>query len=70
MTRLRDERTPPTEFRRLVHELGMLVLYEATADFGTAPADVPDLRLGDELQRGFDHADTGTQDRNEPHRLG
>ncbi len=40
VTRLRDERTPPPEFRRLVHELGMLVLYEATADLGTAPADV------------------------------
>ena len=40
VTRLRDERTPPPEFRRLVHELGMLVLYEATSDLGTEPADV------------------------------
>ena len=40
VTRLRDERTPPPEFRRLVHEIGMLVLYEATADLGTTSADV------------------------------
>ena len=40
VTRLRDERTPPPEFRRLVHEIAMLVLYEATADLATAPADV------------------------------
>ncbi len=32
LTRLRDERTPATEFRRLVHEIATLVLYEATAD--------------------------------------
>lgn len=32
LTRLRDESTPPTEFRRLVHEIATLVLYEATAD--------------------------------------
>jgi uracil phosphoribosyltransferase len=40
VTRLRDEGTPPPEFRRLVHEIGMLVLYEATADLGTVPHDV------------------------------
>ncbi len=32
LTRLRDEATPPVEFRRLVHEIATLVLYEATAD--------------------------------------
>ena len=36
----RDGRPPPPEIRRLVHELGMLVLYEATADLETAPAAV------------------------------
>jgi uracil phosphoribosyltransferase len=40
VTRLRDERTPPPAFRRLVHEIAMLVLYEATADLATGPADV------------------------------
>lgn len=32
LTRLRDERTPPPDFRKLVHEIATLVLYEATAD--------------------------------------
>ncbi|MBI2774070.1 MAG: uracil phosphoribosyltransferase [Chloroflexi bacterium] len=32
LTRLRDTTTPPPEFRRLVHEIATLVLYEATAD--------------------------------------
>ena len=32
LTRLRDERTPPKDFRDLVGEIAMLVLYEATAD--------------------------------------
>jgi len=36
LTRLRDETTPPPEFRRLVHEIATLVLYEATADLGLA----------------------------------
>jgi uracil phosphoribosyltransferase len=40
LTRLRDERTPPTEFRRLVHEIATLVLYEATADLGLADQEV------------------------------
>ncbi len=40
VTRLRDERTAPPEFRRLVHEIALLVLYEATADLGVVPADV------------------------------
>ena len=34
LTRLRDERTAPPDFRRLVHEIATLVLYEATADLG------------------------------------
>jgi len=32
LSRLRDETTPPPEFRRLVNEIATLVLYEATAD--------------------------------------
>jgi uracil phosphoribosyltransferase len=32
LTRLRDQRTPPPEFYRLVKELGSLLAYEATAD--------------------------------------
>jgi len=32
LTRLRDGSTQPPEFRRLVHEIATLVLYEATAD--------------------------------------
>lgn len=36
LTRLRDEATPPPEFRRLVHEIATLVLYEATADLALA----------------------------------
>jgi len=40
LTRLRDERTPPAEFRRLVHEIATLVLYEATADLGLADQEV------------------------------
>ena len=40
VTRLRDERTPPAAFRGLVHEIAMLVLYEATADVAVEPAEV------------------------------
>jgi uracil phosphoribosyltransferase len=40
VTRLRDERTAPPEFRRVVHEIALLVLYEATADLGTVPTEV------------------------------
>ena len=40
ITRLRDERSAPPEFRRLVHEIALLVLYEATADLGVVPAEV------------------------------
>ncbi|MGH2499355.1 MAG: uracil phosphoribosyltransferase [Candidatus Limnocylindria bacterium] len=40
LTRLRDERTPPTEFRDLVGEIAMLVLYEATADLALGGHEV------------------------------
>jgi uracil phosphoribosyltransferase len=40
LTRLRDERTQPTEFRRLVHEIATLVLYEATSDLELVDQDV------------------------------
>lgn len=34
LTRLRDERTPPSEFRALVQKLSVLLAYEATKDLG------------------------------------
>jgi len=40
VTRLRDERTPPPALRQLVHEIALLVLYEATADLPLAPTEV------------------------------
>ena len=40
VTRLRDERTPPPAFRQLVHEIALLVLYEATADLSLSPTEV------------------------------
>ena len=40
VTRLRDERTPPPAFRQLVHEIALLVLYEATADLPLAQTEV------------------------------
>ena len=40
VTRLRDERTPPPGFRQLVHEIALLVLYEATADLPLATTEV------------------------------
>ena len=40
VTRLRDERTPPAEFRRLVHEIATLVLYEATGDLALVDQSV------------------------------
>ena len=40
LTRLRDERTPPTEFRQLVNQIATLVLYEATADLALADHEV------------------------------
>lgn len=40
MTALRDQRTQPPEFYRLVRELGTLLAYEATADLMTQDARV------------------------------
>lgn len=40
MTALRDQRTPPPDFYRLVRELGALLAYEATMDLRTVPASV------------------------------
>ncbi len=40
MTALRDHRTPPPDFYRLVRELGSLLAYEATMDLRTLPATV------------------------------
>jgi uracil phosphoribosyltransferase len=37
---LRDQDTPPPEFRRLLQELSQLVAYEALRDFETEPATV------------------------------
>ncbi|HLV99682.1 MAG TPA: uracil phosphoribosyltransferase [Ktedonobacterales bacterium] len=43
LTRLRDQRTPPPEFYRLVKELGALLAYEATVDLKlvNAPIETP-----------------------------
>ena len=35
LAQLRDHRTQPQEFRRLLGEIAMLMIYEATRDFGT-----------------------------------
>lgn len=40
LTRLRDERTQPPEFRRVLSEVAALMLYEATRGFGTEPLEV------------------------------
>ncbi len=40
LTRLRDERTPPKQFRELVGEIATLLLYEATADLPLEDARV------------------------------
>ena len=40
LPRLRDERTPPTEFRQLVRQIAMLVLYEATADLALGEHEI------------------------------
>nr|WP_272945025.1 uracil phosphoribosyltransferase [Thermogemmatispora carboxidivorans] len=40
MTALRDKRTPPTEFYRLVKEIGALLAYEATANLSLEPVEV------------------------------
>jgi uracil phosphoribosyltransferase len=40
LTRLRDKRTRPQEFRRLLSEMAALMLYEATRDFAVTPTTV------------------------------
>jgi len=40
MSTLRDEKTPPPEFRRLLQELSQLVAYEALRDFEIVPSTV------------------------------
>jgi len=40
LTRLRDKNTQPAEFRRLVRELAMLMVFEATRSLETMPAHV------------------------------
>ncbi len=40
LTRLRDERTGPQEFRRVLSEVAALMLYEATRSFGVIPVSV------------------------------
>ena len=40
LTRLRDERTGPQEFRRVLSEVAALMLYEATRSFAVAPLSV------------------------------
>ncbi len=40
LTRLRDRRTLPQEFRRLLGEIASLMLYEATRSFATSPTSV------------------------------
>jgi uracil phosphoribosyltransferase len=40
LTALRDKRTPPPEFYRLVKEIGALLAYEATADLALEPYEI------------------------------
>ena len=40
LTRLRDHRTQPQEFRRVLSEVAALMLYEATRSFAVRPASV------------------------------
>jgi uracil phosphoribosyltransferase len=40
LTRLRDKRTGPQEFRRVLSEVAALMLYEATRSFAVAPVPV------------------------------
>jgi uracil phosphoribosyltransferase len=50
LTRLRDKRTQPQEFRRLLDEIASLMLYEATRSFATRPVSVQTPLA---LARGF-----------------
>src|SRR3954471_6472361 len=40
LTRLRDKRTQPQEFRRVLSEVAALMIYEATRSFATEPLNV------------------------------
>jgi uracil phosphoribosyltransferase len=40
LSRLRDRRTPPAEFRELVQRLAVLLAYEATSDLKLRPAEI------------------------------
>src|SRR5881227_7569 len=40
LSRLRDNHTPPAEFRQLVHRLAVLLAYEATSDLALRPAEI------------------------------
>jgi uracil phosphoribosyltransferase len=40
LARLRDRRTQPQEFRRLLGEIAALMIYEATRSFGVKPIEV------------------------------
>ena len=40
LTRLRDQRTQPQEFRRLLGEIASLMIYEATRDFAVRAVSV------------------------------
>jgi len=40
LTRLRDKRTGPQEFRRVMSEVAALIIYEATRSFGVRPHSV------------------------------
>lgn len=40
LTRLRDEKTNPKQFRELVREIAILLAYEATADLALTPTSV------------------------------
>src|SRR5689334_19514326 len=40
LTQLRDKHTPPSEFSRLVKELGVLLAYEAMADLALVPRPI------------------------------
>jgi uracil phosphoribosyltransferase len=50
LTRLRDERTGPQEFRRVLSEVAALMVYEATRSFAVAP-----LRVKTPLSRAAGH---------------
>jgi uracil phosphoribosyltransferase len=54
LTRLRDKRTAPQEFRRILSEVAALIIYEATRSFAVQPLSVTTpmgRSRGSELQR-------------------